>query len=133
MFQFDVDINEHYKKKLQKKYDKNVYGYERHFLKEMNRGFPTYQCTMHGYKRRKLTDLTLEEKLEVVDDVVVKKDYHENICSRYGIGRESIKTLLRNMKKDPLYLKKLHSKDKTKLDERAIVLESVESLLKQNG
>ena len=62
---------------------------------------------MHPYKRRKLTDMSLEEKLEVVDDVMVKKDYHENIYARYRIGRESIKSLLKNMKKDPNYLKKL--------------------------
>ena len=60
-----------------------------------------------GYKKRKLVELTKEEKLDVVEDVVVKKDYHENICNRYNIGRESIKTLLKSIKKDPGYLRKL--------------------------
>ena len=62
---------------------------------------------MHPYKKRNLRDMSLEEKLEVIDDVLVKKDYHENICDRYRIGRESIKSLLKSMKRDPNYLKKL--------------------------
>ena len=48
----------------------------------------------------------MEEKLDIVDDVLVKKDYHENVCARYDIGRESIKSLLKKIKKDPQYLRK---------------------------
>ena len=40
------------------------------------------------------------------DDVLVKRDYHDNICSRYNISRESLKTILKNMKKDSGYLRK---------------------------
>ena len=54
--------------------------------------------------------MTIEEKLEVFEDAMVKKDYHENIGARYKIGRESIKTILRNMKKDPAYLRKKSEK-----------------------
>ena len=57
-----------------------------------------------SYKRRKLRDLSLEEKLEVVTDVKIKKDFHSNICARYNIGRESLKTLLKNLKKDQYHL-----------------------------
>jgi len=46
--------------------------------------------------------------LELVDDIYNKKDYHENICARYGVGRESIKSLIKNLQKDPLYLRKQH-------------------------
>ena len=72
--------------------------------------YPEYVCSIKGYKKRKLTDLEIEEKLEIVEDVMVKKDYHENICSRYNIDRESIKSLLKSIKKDPGYLRKLEAK-----------------------
>ena len=51
--------------------------------------------------------MSIEEKLEIVDDVKIKKDYHENVCARFGIGRESIKSLLKNIKTDSSYLRKL--------------------------
>ena len=54
--------------------------------------------------------MSFEEKLEIVEDAVVKKDYHDNICSRYQIGRETIKTLLKKYRKDPAYLRKLQDK-----------------------
>ena len=71
----------------------------------------------------------MEEKLEVVDDVMVKKDYHENICARYNITRESIKSLLKNLKNDPSYLRKLESKRQAKLREKELILESAEAAL----
>ena len=61
-----------------------------------------------------MKDLTIEEKLEVVSDAVIKKDYHENIGARYNIKREQIKTLLKSFKRDPLFLRKLHEKEATK-------------------
>ena len=76
--------------------------------KELNCDYPEYICSTAGHKRRKLGDLTVEERIEVADDLIVQKDYHDNICARYSIGRESIKTLLKNMKKDPQYLHKVH-------------------------
>ena len=54
-----------------------------------------YQHQIVGSKRRKLHDLTIDEKIDIVEDAIVKKDYHENICARYNIGRESIKNLLK--------------------------------------
>ena len=110
-FQFDQEANERYKSRLQKKLDNNVHGHERYYLKEMLRDMPEYHHQIKGYKRRKLKDLTVEEKLEVVGDVFIKKDYHDNICARYNIGREQIKTLLKNFKRDPHFLRKLHEKE----------------------
>ena len=75
---------------------------------------PNYTHQIKCYKRRKLIDLTVEEKLEVVSDAIVKKDYHDNICARYNIKREQVKTLLKSYKKDPLFLRKLHEKEATK-------------------
>ena len=72
---------------------------------------PNYHHQIKGYKRRKMKDLTVEEKLEVVSDAIIKKDYHENICARYNIGREQIKNLLNNFKRDPLFLRKLNEKE----------------------
>ena len=46
----------------------------------MARDFPEYICSTNSYKKKKLSDLTIEDKLEIVNDVMVKKDYHENIC-----------------------------------------------------
>ena len=66
-------------------------------MKELSKDCPKYQYTMQGYKKRKLKDLTMEEKLEVVQDIFVNKDYHENICARYSINRETIKTLMKNL------------------------------------
>ncbi len=83
-----------------------MYGQERFCLKQILKDIPKYECQIQGYKMRKLTDLTLEEKIDVANDAIFLKDYHQNICSRYNIGRESIKTLLKNLKKDPDYLKK---------------------------
>ena len=51
-------------------------------------------------------ELELDEK-----DVMIKKDYHENICARYNISRETIKGLLKNMKNDPSYLRKQNAKN----------------------
>ena len=104
-FQFDEASNELYKSKLQKKLDDNIYGQQIQHLKEINRGYPEYICSTRGYKKKKLKDLTIEEKIDIINDVMVEKDYHDNICSRFGIGRESIKTLLKNIKKDPSYLR----------------------------
>ena len=84
-----------------------------------------YECSISGYKRRKLRDLSLEEKIDIVEDVLVKKDYHENICSRYNINRESIKSLFKAIKKDSKYLSKLRSKESTKLKQEHLILESV--------
>ena len=76
-----------------------------------------------------MAELEIEEKLEIVDDILVKKDYHENICARYNIGRESIKSLFKNLKNDPSYLRKLESKRKAKLMEKDLILESAEAAL----
>jgi len=40
-----------------------------------------YPATVSGSKKKKLAELTLLEKLDIYDDVVVKKDYHENVCA----------------------------------------------------
>ena len=61
---------------LQKKLDDNIYGHERYYIKEAAKDLPSYQYQARGYKRRKLTDLSVDEKLDVVEDIVVKKDYH---------------------------------------------------------
>ena len=87
-----------------------MFGQERQYRRELIRDYPSYVCSGHGYKKRKLVDLEIEEKLEIVEDVMVKKDYHENVCDRYNIDRESIKSLLKNIKKDPGYLRKLETK-----------------------
>ena len=100
---------------MQEKLDKNVYGHERHFNKLLHQDHPEYQYQIQGYKRRKLRELSIDEKIGIVDDVMVKKDSHDNVCSRYGIGRESIKTILKSMKKDPFYLRKQHNKDLTEI------------------
>ena len=55
---------------------------------------------------------------------MIKKDLHENVCARYGIGRESIKTLLKNIKKDPLYLRKLHEKRKVRKYAESMIFEA---------
>ena len=72
----------------------------------MTSGLPEYEHQIHGYKKRKLKDLSLDEKIGVVEDIIFKKDYHDNVCSRYEISRESIKSLLRKWKKDPTFLRK---------------------------
>ena len=94
--------------------------------------YPDYICSTQGYKKRKLKDLTVEEKLDIVEDVQIKKDYHENICSRYKIGRESIKTLLKNIKRDACYLRKLESKRIAKHNKKEIVLEQITKNLDQD-
>ena len=65
-------------------------------------------------KHRKLRDLQIEEKLELVEDIYIKKDYHENISARYKISRETIKSLMRNLKKDPSYLRKTYNRDNSR-------------------
>ena len=76
--------------------------------------------------------MTIEEKIEIVEDVSVKKHYHENVCSKFGIGRESIKHLLRNIKKDPQYLSKLNQKRISKLNREHSILESIERVQVQD-
>ena len=84
----------------------NIYGHDRHYLKLQVKELPCYEHQIRPNKKRKLTELSIEEKLDMYDDLKVKKDYHENICARYQIGHESIKSLLKNMRKDSSYLKK---------------------------
>ena len=91
-----------------------MYGHERYFSKEINKDCLQYQYVTKGYKQRKLRDLPIEEKLELVEDIYIKKDYHENISARYKINRETIKSLMRNLKKDPSYLRKTYTKDKAR-------------------
>ena len=75
-----------------------MHGNERYFRRLQFQGIPEYQPQIRGYKRRKLCNLTIEEKLEIFDDVIVKKDYHENIQARYNISGETVKTILKSMK-----------------------------------
>ena len=95
----------------------------------MSWDIPDYVCTIKGYKKKKLRDLTIEDKLDIVDDVMVKKDYHENICAWYGIDRESIKSLLKNIKKDASYLRKLETKRATKQRQKDNIQESIERIM----
>ena len=90
-----------------KKLERNIEGHERYYRRELNKDYPRYICQTQGSKMRKLRDLSLEQKLDIVDDVFIKQEYHENICARYNISRESIKSILRNMKKDHSYLRQL--------------------------
>ena len=39
--------------------------------------YPEYVCSIKGYKKRKLTDLEIEEKLDIVD--IVHKDDAESL------------------------------------------------------
>ena len=75
---------------------------------------------------RKLKDLTIEEQLDIIRDATIKKDYHENICSRYNIGRETLKSLLKNTKRDPNYMRKKNEKAKLKLTAANIITEKLE-------
>ena len=50
-------------------------------------GDDDYECSTLSYKRRKLTDLTLAEKLQIFEDIAIKKDYHDNVSARYRVSR----------------------------------------------
>ena len=41
-FQIDLEANARYKAVLQKKLDNNIYGHERHYLKEAAKDLPSY-------------------------------------------------------------------------------------------
>ena len=83
----------------------------------------SYQYTVSSYKKRKLNNLTVEEKIDLAEDIFIKKDYHENICAWYNVTRETIKTLIRNLEKDPSYLRKTLTKvqDKKEADESILL------------
>ena len=81
LFQFDEDANEIYKKQLQKKLDKNVHGHERYYLSQLTADLPAYEYQTKPYKRRKLRDLSIEEQIEMAEDMFRRKDYHQNICA----------------------------------------------------
>ena len=107
---------------MAKKLEDNIYGQERHYLKEMLRDSPSYQHQCARTKRRKLKDLSIEEKIDVLSDAVILKDYHDNICQRYNIGRESLKTLLKNYKNDYAFLRKRNDKEVAKRENKEIIL-----------
>ena len=93
----------------------------------------SYQCSTQNCKRRKLTELTLEEKLGIADDIINKMDYHDNVSARYRVRRESICGLLRSLKKDPAYLQKLHEKEKSKSNKDNLIVESVSRMMEQGN
>ena len=69
-----------------------------------------YQYQTKGWKKRKLIELTIEEKLEVYEAIKIKMEYHQDVADRFKISRETIKTLLKQMKKDPSHLRKNYEK-----------------------
>ena len=65
---------------------------------------------MQGYKKRKLTELTLEEKMRVYEDVKVKMEYHQNVADKHNISLQSVTQLVRGIKENPSYFRRQHDK-----------------------
>ena len=97
-------------------------------MKEQTRDLPSYEHQIRGNKRRKLTDLSIEEKLDICDDLMVKMDYHENVSARYNIGRESIRTILKGLKKDPSYIRKQYDKYTSKVNKASLILQELDKV-----
>ena len=74
----------------------------------------------------------MDEKLDIVDDIMVKKDYHQNICDRYNIGTQSIRSLQENLQRDPTHLRKQHEMDVQKQMKEDLILEKLETMIAQN-
>ena len=91
-----------------------------------------YQYTMNGYKKRKLSNLSAEEKVDVMYDIKIKKDYHENVCARYNINRESIKSLMKSIKKDPNYLRNAAESEASQKMKSQIISQQVDDMIKKN-
>ena len=96
---------------LKKKLDRNIYRHERHYVKATLQDLPDRINETSGFKKRKLRDLSLEDKVDLIHDVITNKDYHDNICARYSINRESLKSLIKSYKKDPSCFRKQHEKN----------------------
>jgi hypothetical protein len=101
---------------LNKKHFDNVFGVDKHFFIEINKDLLSYQYQTQGHKKRKFCQTTTEEKIDIMDAVLIKKEYHQDVASRFGVSRETIKNLVKNMKKNPGYLRKLHQKDRLLMD-----------------
>ena len=61
---------------------------------------------MQGYKKRKLTELTIEEKMDAYEDIKIKMDYHQNVANKFNISLQSVTQLVRGIKENPSYFRK---------------------------
>ena len=99
----------------------------------MNKDLMNYQYQMQGYKKRKFCETTTEEKIGIVDAILVQKEYHQDVAIRFNVSGETVKNLVKNMKKDSRYLQKLHQKDLSLKIKEELVIGSAEKLLKRDN
>ena len=53
------------------------------------------------YKKRRMKDLTIAEKIDIVHDALVKHDYYEIIALRYRINTCLVGCLVKKAKQNP--------------------------------
>ena len=91
VFQHRQEENELYRKRLEKKLWLNVHGHERHYNMLINAGALLYQYQSPRTKKRKMKELTVEEKIEMGEAVQQQHEYHDDVCSRYNVKRETLR------------------------------------------
>ena len=107
----------------------NIFGVDRYFLKEQSKLLQGYQYQVQGYKKRKFSEITIEEKVQIAEAVFVERQYHQDVADKFGVSKETIKNLVMNIKKDSGYLKKLNQKDIAHRIKKEQVIESTEKLV----
>ena len=52
----------------------------------MNKSLFKHETNSQPYKKRKLYQLTVDERINIVHSVIIDKEYHQDIAIRFGVN-----------------------------------------------
>ena len=81
---------------------------------------------------RKISDYGLEERILMVEKVLVEKESHKDVAKEYGLKAANISWLVSKIKKDKQYMTKLLDAKQDELRKRQIIVESAQTFIQES-
>ena len=82
---------------------------------------------------RKISDYGLEDRILMVEKVLVEKESHNDVAKEYGLKAANISWLVSKIKKDKQYMTKLLDAKQDELRKRKIIAESAQVFIQESS
>ena len=81
---------------------------------------------------RKISDYGLEQRILMVEKVLLEKESHKDVVKEYGLKAVNISWLVSKIKKDKQYMTKLQDAKQDELQKRKIIAESAQIFIQES-
>ena len=66
------------------------------------------------YRKRRMNELSINEKINIVHDVLIRQHYHKDIALKYRITKLLVRTLVKKAKRNKEFFNELRTKEDEK-------------------